>query len=150
MAETRRLGDGAADEIEAKGDSDMEGWEDDGWGDINPTPRQESAVSAPKPRAKETSGGADFFDSLGVGNTQKTKSKDPFENYGYSDPRPAKPSRKENTPPPLTSASLFGGSGLASNSGGVAGDGWGDWSEDFEVQPVPSKVKYCVLCKCLW
>ena len=129
------------EEVEAQGDSDMEGWEDDGWGNFDPIPRQDPVSS--KPPQQQISSGADFFDSVGSRNTSsKTKPKDLFEDFGY----PSAPhSGKERTPPVLTSASLFGVDKPA--AGGVVdsadGGGWGDWDKDFVDKPVASKVHVC-------
>jgi hypothetical protein len=91
------------------------------------------------------SSGADFFDSIGTGNSSRTKSKDLFEEFGYKDAQSTK--GKEHTPTVLTSASLFGGD---KSSGGVANEGdggWGDWNEGFDATPTAPKVcKSVLLC----
>lgn len=132
--------------MEVKDDSDMEGWEDDGWGDFDPIPRQDP-VSAAKP-PQQMSSGADFFDSIGTRKSTRTKAKDLFEDFGYPDNQSAKSSGREHTPPLLTSASLFGSSKPAGGSVADKDDegGWGDWDEDFDVKPAASKVCVCCLC----
>lgn len=140
--------EGGKEEVEAKGDSDMEGWEDDGWGNFDATPRQDSVSATSKPAQQQqqhtTSSGADFFDS--IGNASRTKSKDLFEEFGYSGGQSSKASGKERTPPLLTSTSLFGGGNPAGGTATVSkGDegGWGDWNDDLEVKPTASS-KVCV------
>ena len=140
-------GGGDAIEVEAKDDSDMEGWEDDGWDSFNTpatttTTTQKEATSTAK---KEMSSGADFFDSVGFDSSRtRTAKKDPFENFGYSS-GPNSSRSKDPTPPPLTSASLFGDAG-----GKVSGTreedegGWGDWNDSFDAKPASSKVIACV------
>ena len=125
-------------------DMDMEGWEDDGWGTFDSTPQRDTATSNP---AQEMSSGADFFDNFGAGSnsdrTKTTATSDPFEEFGFSSGRSQV--KKERTPPPLTSASLFGAStgGMSASaernvsSGGGGDEGWEDWGESFGTKPVP-------------
>lgn len=145
---------GEKEEVEAKDDSDMEGWGDSwgefdsviatsgspsatayqgGRGDFDSTPQRRSATPPfpPQPQKKEVSSGPAFFDSIsGSSDSQRNKpsSRDPFENFGIQSA-----SRKKCTAPLPTSASLFGG-GVASE--GDKG-GWGDWNEEFAAPQVP-------------
>ena len=119
-------------DVEAKEDSDMEGWDDDEWGDIESSNTTQTVPSS----------GADFFDAF---DSKPSNAKPKTEQSGdFFDNVPghwsAKNTRTEKTPPPPVSASLFSGKGGASvgagggdgwDSGG-GGDGWGDWNEDFK------------------
>lgn len=156
-------GGGKEVEVEAKDDSDMEGWGDSwgefdsvptatnttpsptanqggGWGDFDSTPQRHSATPPrpPQPQKKEISSGPAFFDSIsGSSDSQRTKpsSRDPFENFGIQSA--AAPKKKQAAPLP-TSASLFGG-GVASE--GDKG-GWGEWNEEFDSEPLAPQVLY--------
>ena len=140
-------------EVEAKEDSDMEGWEDDGWGTFDIPDTKPSQHQKQQQHSPEKSSGADFFDTFDTASSQRTKTKDFFDSYGISNPRPS-PLKKEKSPPPLTSASLFGGSNTGSKVGtgigGVAasdtgdGGGWGDWSEDFDMKPAMQVNYGCI------
>ena len=119
-------------EVEAQGDSDMEGWDDDGWGDMN------SEFQTKPPQQTVPSSGADFFDTFDskISSTAKTKTgktDDIFDSV--QGPWSAKSSKKEKTPPPPVSSSLFGGGGDEAGEGGDTGDGWGDWNDDFKEPP---------------
>ena len=120
-------------------DSDMEGWEDDGWGTFDSTPQQQQDLT--RPPQQEISSGADFFDNFGgSSDSKRTKPKDPFEEFGFSSAKPS--SKKDRTPPPMTSASLFGGGdsgsqagargGTSTSSEGGGGGGGGGWGDDDE------------------
>ena len=98
--------------------SDMEGWEDDGWGDFGGNKTTPPAPSVP-------SSGADFFDTFQGGFSPKTKEKDYFSDF---DSMATPSSKKEKSPPPLVSASLFGGE---MKTGQESAGGWGDWGDDF-------------------
>lgn len=133
-------------EVEAKGDSDMEGWEDDGWGtfDSPPAPTQPPASKKDKP-VQELSSGADFFDNMKTSRSSERtqESRDLFEDFGFSKPQSSRNAQKDRTPPPFTSASLFGGGDTGRKSAeSVKSDkdeeagGWGDWNSDFDdVKP---------------
>lgn len=144
-------------DVMAKDDSDMEGWEDDGWGTFDSTPQQDIASPKSQPQPQKISSGKDFFDSLGASDSKRTKPKDPFEEFGLSSAR--SPAKKEQTPPLLTSASLFGndrgGKSAAadkhvSKTAEVGADdngGWGDWDDSFDTKPA-SKVCVFSLALC--
>ena len=137
-------GGGGGDEGEGKEDSDMEGWEDDGWGTFD-----NSAPPAPPPQQskapQEISSGADFFDSIETSSSsQRTQAKDPFEDFGFAKAQSSRNAQKDHAPTRLTSASLFGdkdtssksgGGGVAASNGDSGGGGWGDWSSDFDMKP---------------
>lgn len=131
------------DEVEAKGDSDMEGWEGDGWDTFDSPPAPAPAPMQGK-ATQELSSGADFFDNIETSSSKRTQSKDPFEDFGFSKARPSRGAQKDHTPPHFTSASLFGGGDTgskASEGGGVASNkdegegGWGNWNSDFDAKP---------------
>ena len=107
--------------------SDMEGWEDDGWGSIDEKeqPQQNPSTVTPPP-----SSGADFFDTFQHSISSKPKEKDYFADFGFTDVKASTytSAKKEKTPPPLVSAALFGGGEKKTES---RSDGWGDWGSDF-------------------
>ena len=96
--------------------SDMEGWEDDGWGTFETTSDQ------------PISSGADFFENYksNVSPTEKDKNEDFFQSFGAPLTSGHK-KMKEQSPPPPVSASLFEG-----DSG---------WGSDFSSAP-SHKVSY--------
>ncbi len=100
----------------------MEGWEDDGWGNLDPS-------TTTTTQTVPTSG-ADFFDTFDSkpSKPQNETSDDFFDTIpGHWS---AKSTKTEKISPPPVSASLFSGGGMA-NEGGGASDGWGDWGDDF-------------------
>lgn len=108
--------------------SDMEGWgDDDGWGEFEEKKRGQ------KPPPPPMSSGADFFDTFqgNFSQSNKPKEKDYFSDFGVMAAPSSLLAKREKSPPPLVSATLFGstGSGKKSDSGG-ASDGWGDWGSD--------------------
>ena len=139
-------GGGEEGEVEAKEDSDMEGWEDDGWGTFDSPPAP--ADTPPQ----EVSSGADFFDNIQTSSSKRTQPRDPFEDFGFSKAQSSKSSQRDRTSPQFTSASLFGGGDMGGKTagGGVAADkdegegGWGDWNSDFDLKPT---VKVRIWCK---
>ena len=144
-------------EVAAKKDSDIESWEDDGWGT--------TFISHDHSRNTESSqqsslrGGADFFDSFSTakkssGSSHITES--PLK-YDFLPPSGGQAGQNIKAPP-FTSASLFGdtsgtstandqNSKTGSSLGNVTsfnvddgGGGWEDWNEDFEVKPDVQEV----------
>ena len=146
----------------AKNDSDMEGWEDDGWGTFDSTPQEVAPPKSSQQQQQQLGSGADFFDSFGASGstrTEATKARDPFEEFGLSTSAQGRAGKKDRTPPPLTSASLFGGSTSSKKPAATESNmrvsnmhvsvapevetgGWGDWDENFGTEPAP---KVCVL-----
>ena len=129
--------------------SDMEEWEDDGWGVL------ESSVEPPRGRPTKTSelrtaatvsSGADFFDTFQTTSRTKSKGDDFFESFGGT--ASGSKSRKERSPPPV-SPTLFGGKKKEEEE-----EGWGDWGGDFssdisstrpaQVRATPHLTLYCV------
>ena len=117
----------------------MEGWEDDGWGAFDSS--QNNKKETKSERAALSSGG-DFFDTFETKSpssnrtsntsTAQPKGGDFFE--AFQSPWSTKSEKKEKTPPPLVSASLFAGGGVSGDGG--SGDGWGDWDEDLPSKQV--------------
>ena len=101
--------------------SDMEGWEDDGWGNVDENKPQQSRQTLP-------SSGADFFDTFQGDTSSKPKEKDYFTDFGFTSVKSSISAKKEKTPPPLVSAALFGGGEKKTES---SSDGWGNWGDDF-------------------
>ena len=154
-----------AGEVVAKDDSDMEGWEEDGWGTFNSTSSTHDPSHDPLPNMKSSqqswetlSSGADFFDNFSTTNKpssslQVTEKTGEFS-WSTFGPQAAEKAKS----PPLISSSLFGDTGNTSanipgtNTGSKTGSNfrnvtdvnvenngngeWADWDEDFEMTPV--------------
>ena len=117
-------GGGGWDEEEvlaADDGSDMEGWEDDGWGNFGGGSKHDP-LAPPAP-----SSGADFFDTFQGGISSKTKERDYFTNFDSMTSPSSLSAKREKSPPPPVSAALFGGEIKTGNGS----DGWGDWGADF-------------------
>ena len=104
--------------------SDMEGWEDDGWGTFDASLGDDSQ----KKTNPSLSSGADFFDTYQSGTSSsgvmESKNDDFFSNFGPT----ATFSTKERSPPPPVSSSYFGEKETESKN-----EGWGDWEDDFST-----------------
>ena len=120
--------------------SDMEGWEDDGWGSFEDNKQTKQKPPSLSPPPTVPSSGADFFDTFQSGFSSKPKEKDYFADFGPAATLSSLSAKREKSPPPPVSASLFGGEKKAESSS----DGWGDWGSDFDSVK-PSKVSE--ICK---
>lgn len=160
--DSERVSEGGG-EVEAGEDSDMEGWEDDGWGTFDSTPQEKATPSHPRQQwedddwgtfdsvpqqnatpsrpPQQANSGADFFDNIHASSdSQARRTKNPFDDFGFGGSRSSK---EEHTSPLRTTASLFGhDTSRQSVSGGVAASGtaddgeWGaEWGEEFDVKP---------------
>jgi len=146
-------------------DSDMEGWEDDGWGTFDSTSasqdpsHDQSRNVKSSSRQQPLSSGADFFDTFPPSSGGRTENisvaKDPFENMWspVSDQQSHKsPKAAASAFPPASSmfgspseskSSQFEPKAEAEPAASRTGDfgGWDEWSEeDFEEKP---KVREC-------
>lgn len=109
------------EEKEGEG-SDMEGWEDDGWGVLESTVGPQRGVPAQDAgvRTANVSSGADFFDTFQSTSRTKSKADDFFGSFGAT--TSGSKGRKERSPPPV-SPTLFGGKKEEEDS-------WGDWGAE--------------------
>lgn len=125
-------GGGWDEEVLAGDDgSDMEGWEDDGWGDFGDKKQQQRQQQTP-------SSGADFFDTFHGSAPSKPRERDYFLDFDPVATSSSQSAKREKSPPPV-SADLFGSStreksppstGGAKKTGSSSDD-WGDWGSDF-------------------
>ena len=138
-------------------DSDMEGWEDDGWGTFGSTPALHdpscSTENSESSQHQPLSSGADFFDSFSPGSSGRMESKpitkDPFNDMWSSVTDQQSHKSKAPTSPLPPASSLFGSSSESKSSKfepkaesestaskAVSTGGWDEWNEeDFEEKP---------------
>ncbi len=142
--------EGTSEDHEKDG-SDMEGWEDDGWGTFDTPSHSKDHSKTPAATTKPThslSSGADFFDNITTNTSSAEKTKDAFDLWPSGT---GQHSHKAKVSSNLPSASSLFQSVPASNESdrksepahGVADDGWGDWSEDTPIKKT-SKVKVLI------
>lgn len=164
----------AKEETEKEG-SDMEGWEDDGWGTLHTSSASRDQLRGStgntKPFQQPASGGADFFDTLSStsnpgGSDKAATTKDPFDDMwsSFTGQQNQKSKKSEALP---SASSLFDSPSKSSASPSkssaskpvseskqpLSNEGWDDWNEDFEVKPT-TKVPYTrlwstILLQCL-